>query len=267
MTMPLDQAAAGEEGHDKASGQGSTTPLEKRRLGLFDCLNPECSSRFKRGRRGRYQYYCSSHCAATHNARINDFLAKRTKHVTCRNPVCNAIFLYFNKKSGKTRIYCSKTCLKQHTQRRLNFERNTPHICYKQCRRPSCNNTFLSSRRGSVQAYCAKKCSKAHRQLIKQFDDRRNVILPEYYRQRTPEEVREVRREYQSLMMDYGYSKAIRFYLRYSQDNLCALCMLDLGDGPTEIDHRRPIMQGGSNSLSNLQLTHPLCNSLKGGGK
>lgn len=46
--------------------------------------------------------------------------------------------------------------------------------------------------------------------------------------------------------------------------NKCAICKKKMELGDCNIDHKVPLLFGGSNHISNLQLTHPACNEKKG---
>ena len=54
--------------------------------------------------------------------------------------------------------------------------------------------------------------------------------------------------------------------LRQRQFNMCPICgyPLPLKDGDCHADHIVPCARGGTFEESNLQLTHPMCNLLKG---
>ena len=50
------------------------------------------------------------------------------------------------------------------------------------------------------------------------------------------------------------------------QNNLCALCTAPFGTGYSlspSIDHKVPVIKGGSDKLSNLQAVHRRCNNIK----
>ena len=50
---------------------------------------------------------------------------------------------------------------------------------------------------------------------------------------------------------------------RKSQSNLCFICLDKLGD-QVHVDHIFPLYLGGTNSYTNLSITHPDCNMDKG---
>lgn len=51
--------------------------------------------------------------------------------------------------------------------------------------------------------------------------------------------------------------------LYIQQSGLCAYCNRALGTN-YEIDHRKPLIKGGTNALSNLCVCHTHCNRMKG---
>lgn len=63
-------------------------------------------------------------------------------------------------------------------------------------------------------------------------------------------------------------SKKVQLFRRarfYKKDPTCALCGEHIEDvRKSNIDHIVPKSKGGSNSNSNLQLTHKTCNRAKG---
>jgi 5-methylcytosine-specific restriction endonuclease McrA len=59
------------------------------------------------------------------------------------------------------------------------------------------------------------------------------------------------------------YTPADIALLMTEQDGKCALCFQLLG-ADIHVDHWMPISLGGTNDPSNLQLTHPRCNMIKG---
>jgi hypothetical protein len=61
------------------------------------------------------------------------------------------------------------------------------------------------------------------------------------------------------------FPKTLRIRLLNAQHHRCAICNGPLGLYDSHIDHVMPRAMGGSDDLSNLQLTHMSCNTAKGG--
>lgn len=62
--------------------------------------------------------------------------------------------------------------------------------------------------------------------------------------------------------------RKIRHDLYDEQGGRCAICGRNLGGWVlphANLDHIIPLVQGGANTVDNLQLTHPRCNRLKSG--
>jgi 5-methylcytosine-specific restriction protein A len=61
------------------------------------------------------------------------------------------------------------------------------------------------------------------------------------------------------------FPKTLRIRLLNAQHHRCAICNGPLGLYDSHIDHVMPRAMGGSDDVSNLQLTHMSCNTRKGG--
>lgn len=57
-------------------------------------------------------------------------------------------------------------------------------------------------------------------------------------------------------------SPVIKWRLASSNEWKCGLCKKLLGDD-AEVDHRVPLSEGGTNSMSNLQVVHSRCHARK----
>lgn len=62
-----------------------------------------------------------------------------------------------------------------------------------------------------------------------------------------------------------GYSKADINRLMDSQEGACAVCRCNLSESKFHVDHIMPLVLGGANDPSNIQLLCPTCNRSKGG--
>jgi len=60
------------------------------------------------------------------------------------------------------------------------------------------------------------------------------------------------------------WTKATRIRLLHVQNFRCAICQGPMGFYESHIDHIIPLAAGGTDALSNLQLTHGSCNLRKG---
>lgn len=60
------------------------------------------------------------------------------------------------------------------------------------------------------------------------------------------------------------FPKHLRIRLLNLQEYRCAICQGAMGYYDTHIDHIVPIRAGGTDDISNLQLTHMHCNLRKG---
>ena len=50
----------------------------------------------------------------------------------------------------------------------------------------------------------------------------------------------------------------------HDQNGRCAICKDDLSNVKTSLDHKIPVSKGGTDDISNLQLTCFTCNQIKG---
>lgn len=57
----------------------------------------------------------------------------------------------------------------------------------------------------------------------------------------------------------------VQCFLLKKQNYLCALCFqpIDFYEGIYDVDHIKPLCEGGSNSITNLQIIHPNCHRRK----
>ena len=56
----------------------------------------------------------------------------------------------------------------------------------------------------------------------------------------------------------------IKDKLMHDQNGRCAICKDDLSNVKTSLDHKIPVSKGGTDDISNLQLTCFTCNQIKG---
>lgn len=190
--------------------------------------------------------YCSHRCAAIGRTRVNKI------QVTC---ACGKIFFVYPSRYelgfGK---HCSYECafknkpLKPRTLcfcNRLFLTKSiviNQGLCYKTC--PSCKKLLLTvnfgiarNERTGLNTYCKPCCKEkiANHSLL------RRRWLPN-----TPFTMRQLEQK-----LDYwGYK--------------CYLCNQKINKKDLNVDHVKPLKEGGLHMLANLRPTHAICNKRKG---
>jgi hypothetical protein len=130
----------------------------------------------------------------------------------------------------------------------------------------SLDQFYVRRDRGGVHPHC-KSCHAASRRR-----NRAKYAQADRDRARyaTDPEFRERRRRNEEARIEAGYPTNTRRYREIRQqfyaeaNGRCAICGDPMTFDDATLDHIVPLSKGGPHTLSNLQIAHRVCNSVKG---
>lgn len=195
-----------------------------------------CGKEFEK-KRGRVPRCCSKKCNDLWNYYRPDKLKRFPK--VCEN--CNKEF----KTNDENAKYCSRKCrgLSQQTLK------NKINIC------PQCNKEFTPTHKDQI--YCSIKCVGLSQRKIYLGKSAKFYRDKKYHIKRR-EQIKD------AFVEDVSYDD---IYIRYG--GICQICgmvvyhksAIDIWGGT--VDHIIPLSKGGTHEISNCQLAHMICNTLK----
>lgn len=202
---------------------------------------------------GHEQKYCSREC----------FRISRRKKERKENPrsprslkVCEWCGREFESLNSSQK-YCSKECSYEGGKRRQR-ER------WKQAYKPKiiickeCGTEFLTECGDTHSVFCCQSCADKYSRRLEHKSKRHKKYMKEKKRQRKQQ-------------ISDGFVEEVSYEDVYRRDfGICKICGLpvikDKRRDPNwsgSIDHIVPVSKGGKHSISNCQLAHRVCNSIK----
>lgn len=199
--------------------------------------------------------YCSSKCQSAAHALAHPKKEKRVSTVYKRICAwCGETF----ETTLPNKIYCCSECgyngnLRLHRERWAEAYVPRTHICKE------CNTEFTTECGNKHSVFCCQSCADKYERRLEHQTDRHKASLRKT-KQRREKQLRE------------QYKGPVLYEALYRRDRgICQICGMavhpdkfcDDSWGGT-IDHIVPLSVGGKHSMSNCQLSHRICNSLKG---
>ena len=174
----------------------------------------------------------------------------KSKRVCCW---CGQMFGSSNPKQ----IYCCKEC---GYKGNLKLKRDQWAAAYvpRTVTCKECGTVFTTECGATRSVFCCQSCAEKYERRVEHSTERHKKYMLESKR----------RREKQ---LAAGFVEKVSYEAVYERDNgVCQICGLPVH--PTKgidnnwdgtIDHIQPLSVGGKHSMSNCQLAHRICNSLK----
>ncbi|MDO4650606.1 MAG: HNH endonuclease signature motif containing protein [Eubacteriales bacterium] len=158
---------------------------------------------------------------------------------------------------SKTQKYCCKNCAYE-GNKKLHREKWADAYIPQKIKCKECGSEFMTECGNTRSVFCCQSCAEKHERRIEHKSVRHKSYMRELKR----------KREIQISRQTVGAVSYKRLYQQYH--GVCAICglpvhkdkFIDDNWGGT-IDHIIPVSLGGVHGMSNCQLSHRICNSLK----